>query len=67
MAFGTLTRAASTSWQGVVSDDHCGKNHAMAGAAAAKCVGECVAKSERRGAWMCWRRESFAPGSQYQL
>jgi hypothetical protein len=41
-AFGCLSWAASKSWTGTVSDEHCGAKHAKASAAAEGCVEKCV-------------------------
>ena len=41
-AFGCLSWAASKSWTGTVSDEHCGAKHAKASAAAEACVEKCV-------------------------
>jgi len=41
-AFSCLSWAASKSWTGTVSDEHCGAKHATASAAAEGCVEKCV-------------------------
>ena len=41
-AFGCLSWAASKSWTGTVSDEHCGAKHAKASADAETCVEKCV-------------------------
>ena len=41
-AYGCLSWAASKSWTGTVSDEHCGAKHAKASAAAEGCVEKCV-------------------------
>ena len=41
-AFGCLSWAASKSWTGTVSDEHCGAKHAKASADAESCVEKCV-------------------------
>jgi hypothetical protein len=43
MVSGCMAMAAE-SWTGTVSDSNCGVKHAVASAAAAKCVAGCVAK-----------------------
>ena len=40
--FGCMSWAASKTFVGTVSDDHCGAKHAKASAAAETCVGKCV-------------------------
>lgn len=41
--FGCMGWAASKSWTGTVSDEHCGAKHAKASATAEGCVEKCVA------------------------
>jgi hypothetical protein len=41
-AFGCLSWAASKSWVGTVSDEHCGATHAKASAQAETCVEKCA-------------------------
>jgi len=41
-AFSCLSWAASKSWTGTVSDEHCGAKHAKASADAESCVEKCV-------------------------
>ncbi|MHB8655093.1 MAG: hypothetical protein ACYDA9_14585 [Terriglobia bacterium] len=43
IAMATFALAASKSWTGTVSDEHCGAKHAMAGDAATECVKKCAA------------------------
>jgi len=43
IAMATFALAASKSWTGTVSDEHCGAKHAMAGDAATACVKKCAA------------------------
>jgi hypothetical protein len=43
LAFGCLSWAASRTWTGTVSDEHCGAKHAKASADAETCVEKCVA------------------------
>jgi hypothetical protein len=43
LAVGCLAWASGKSWNGTVSDSHCGAKHAIASEEAAACVTQCVA------------------------